>query len=86
MSRPNRKSRIGHGSTVHQQDNQAEIAEFIRIRGVTRCPTACVVPTQGLVDVADRAALEEYGRAKEQQYQTRASLEAEILVKLSQSL
>jgi hypothetical protein len=30
--------------------------------------------------------LEEYGRAKEQQYQTRASLEAEILVKLSQSL
>jgi hypothetical protein len=41
-------------------DPQAAIAEFIRKRGVTRCPTACVLPTQGLVAAADRAALEEH--------------------------
>jgi hypothetical protein len=39
---------------------EAAIAEFIRKRGVTRCPTACVLPTQGLVAAADRAALEEH--------------------------
>jgi len=41
-------------------DPEAAIAEFIRKRGVTRCPTACVLPTQGLVAAADRAALEEH--------------------------
>jgi hypothetical protein len=38
----------------HYRD--AEIAAFIRTNGVTRCPTACVVPTQGLPDPADQAA------------------------------
>jgi len=42
------------------RDPEAAIAEFIRKRGVTRCPTACVLPTQGLVAAADRAALEEH--------------------------
>jgi hypothetical protein len=41
-------------------DREAAVAEFIRTRGVTRCPTACVLPTQGLVAAADRAALEEH--------------------------
>jgi hypothetical protein len=41
-------------------DPEAAVAEFIRKRGVTRCPTACVLPTQGLVAAADRAALEEH--------------------------
>jgi hypothetical protein len=41
-------------------DRDAEIAAFIRTKGVTRCPTACVVPTQGLPDPADQAALEQY--------------------------
>ena len=36
-------------------DGEAVIAEFIRTRGITRCPTACVLPTQGSVDAADRA-------------------------------
>ena len=47
--------RVGLGS-----DGEAEIAEFIRRRGITRCPTACVSPTQGLVAAADRAALGEH--------------------------
>ena len=46
-------------------DCTAEIAEFIRIKGITRCPTACVSPTQGLVAAADRAALEEYAVERE---------------------
>jgi hypothetical protein len=35
------------------------VAEFIRSRGITRCPTACVLPTQGLITAADRIALEQ---------------------------
>ncbi len=34
------------------------VAVFIRTNGVTRCPTACVVKTQGTVSVADREALQ----------------------------
>jgi HJR/Mrr/RecB family endonuclease len=37
---------------------QAAVAEFIRSKGVTRCPTACVVRTQGRVSNADREALQ----------------------------
>jgi hypothetical protein len=29
-------------------NRDAETAAFIRTKGVTRCPTACAVPTQGL--------------------------------------
>lgn len=48
---------LGHSETA--------VAEFIRTRGITRCPTACVSPTQGLVAAADRAALEEYAVERE---------------------
>jgi len=43
-----------------EKDPETAVAEFIRKKGVTRCPTACVLPTQGLVAAADRAALEEH--------------------------
>jgi hypothetical protein len=46
-------------------DYEVVIAEFIRTNGITRCPTACVLPTQGLVGAADRAALEEYAVARD---------------------
>jgi hypothetical protein len=36
------------------------IVEFIRSKGITRCPTACVSPTQASVGAADRAALEQH--------------------------
>ena len=32
---------------MSHHDRDVEIAAFIRTKGVTRCPTACVVPTQG---------------------------------------
>jgi len=46
-------------------DYETAIAEFMRKRGVTRCPTACVVPTHVDVPDADRAALRDYSAAKE---------------------
>ena len=36
---------------------EAEIAAFIRAKGVTRCPTAFVVPTHASATPADRDAL-----------------------------
>ena len=41
------------------QSYEAEIAAFIRAKGVTRCPTACVAPTHASGNAADRAALRE---------------------------
>jgi hypothetical protein len=50
----------GMQRSAPRDDPEAAVAEFIRKRGVTRCPTACVLPTQDLVAAADRAALEEH--------------------------
>jgi hypothetical protein len=50
---------------MSQIDYEAAIAEFMRKKGVTRCPTACAVPTRATVAEADRAALRNYGAAKE---------------------
>lgn len=41
------------------------VAEFMSKRGVTRCPTACVVPTRANVTEADRDALRSYEAARE---------------------
>ena len=60
-------------------NHQAIIAEFIRTRGVTRCPTACVVPTQASVTAADRAALEEYAIERARQRREKAAERARLL-------
>jgi 7-keto-8-aminopelargonate synthetase-like enzyme len=52
--------------------SEAAVAEFIRTKGVTRCPTACVLPTQAAVAAADQAALQEYAAAREQVRRARA--------------
>ena len=41
------------------------VAEFMSRKGVTRCPTACVVPTRASVTETDRAALRTYDAARE---------------------
>jgi hypothetical protein len=41
------------------------LAEFMRSKGVTRCPTACVVPTHASVGEADRTALRNYNTERE---------------------
>jgi hypothetical protein len=59
-----------------QRHTEAAIAEFIRDKGITRCPTACVLPTQGEVTDADRAALAEYASERERTRQAKASQRA----------
>ena len=41
------------GWIMPENDCEA-VAEFIRTKGITPCPTACVLPTQGSVAAADR--------------------------------
>jgi hypothetical protein len=43
---------------MSQAEYAAAIAAFIRSKGITRCPTACVVRTQGTVSKSDREALQ----------------------------
>ena len=50
---------------MSQTDYQAAIAEFLRTKSVTRCPTACVAPTHTAVADTDRAALRDYSAARE---------------------
>ena len=52
--------KIATQRSASQDDPEAAVAEFIRTKGITRCPTVCVLPTQGLVPAADRIALEEH--------------------------
>jgi hypothetical protein len=59
-------------------DSESVIAEYIRTKGVTRCPTACVVPTQGSVNDADRAALEEYRVTRDRQRREKAAARARL--------
>ena len=56
---------------MSHHDRDAEIAAFIRTKGVTRCPTACVVPTQGSPNCADQAALQQYANARDQLLRTK---------------
>jgi hypothetical protein len=50
---------------MSQNEYDAAIAEFMRKKGITRCPTACAVPTHAAVSEQDRAALRDYSAAKE---------------------
>jgi len=61
---------------VAGSDFDIVVAEFIRTRGITRCPTACVLPTQGSVDAADRAALEEHATVQERSRRAKAAARA----------
>jgi hypothetical protein len=61
-----------------QQDYDAAIAAFIRAKGVTRCPTACAVPTQASVAEADRRALQQRAEQKEARRQQRRLREAAL--------
>ena len=45
---------------IMPENDRDAVAEFIRTKGITRCPTACVLPTHGFVPAADRVALEDH--------------------------
>ena len=49
------------------------VTEFIRTKGITHCPTACVLTTQGLVGVCDQAALKEHAIARNRFRQAQAA-------------
>jgi hypothetical protein len=46
-------------------DYSAAVAEFMRKKGVTRCPTVCVVATRANTSEADRVALRNYNETRE---------------------
>ena len=50
---------------MSQNEYDAAVAEFMRTKGITRCPTACAVATHADVTEPDRAALRDYSAAKE---------------------
>ena len=52
-------------SPLSQSEYEAALSEFMRRKGVTRCPTACVAPTFGTVADTDRIALRSYEDSRE---------------------
>lgn len=56
---------MGEPPVMTQIDYANAVAEFMSRKGVTRCPTVCVVPTHASVGEADRAALRDYDAARE---------------------
>ena len=47
------------------EEYQAAVAAYLAKKGITRCPTVCVVPTQAKIAEGDRAAYRDYVEAKE---------------------
>lgn len=45
---------------MYHEEYEAAVADFIRNNGITRCPTACALPTQASPGLADRIALQRY--------------------------
>jgi hypothetical protein len=62
---PKQEKPVGRAPVMSSGDYEAAVAAFIRHKGVTRCPTACLVRTQASVSAADRAALEQYEAGRE---------------------
>jgi hypothetical protein len=50
---------------MSQMEYEAAIAEYLRTKGVTRCPTVCAAATQATIDPADRAAYRDYVATRE---------------------
>jgi hypothetical protein len=71
---------------ISDSNHDAVIAEYIRTKGVTRCPTACVVPTQASVNKADRAALGEYAVERDRQRRERTAARARLFWSIDVSL
>jgi hypothetical protein len=66
-------------AALSSSEYEAAVAEFIRDRGVTRCPTACLARTQASVPEADRTALEHYEASREQSRRSHIAATARLL-------
>jgi hypothetical protein len=54
------------------REYETAIDAFIRVKGVTRCPTACAAPTHASGGAADRAALRQLADHRELMRQEKA--------------
>jgi hypothetical protein len=59
--------------TMYREEYEAAVAAFIRSNGVTRCPTACALPTQAAPAAADRVALQHYATLRNQSRRQQAA-------------
>ena len=64
---------------MDKTEREAVVTEFIRSKGVTHCPTACVSTTQASIGSADRAALEEHAIARARLRRAKAASRARSL-------
>ena len=51
---------------MYHEEYETAVAAFIRRNGVTRCPTACALPTQAAPAASDQAALQRYAALRRQ--------------------
>jgi hypothetical protein len=65
---------IENTKEMSQTEYETAVAEFIRTKGVTRCPTVCVAPTQASVDSASRIALQRRAEQQELRRQKHSTL------------
>lgn len=56
---------------ISDTEYASAVAEFLRKKSITRCPTACIVPTRASVTEADRAALRDHDAARDAARQAR---------------
>lgn len=61
-----------------ESDYNATVTEFTRDARITRCPTAYLSPTQGVISVADRAELEAHAAARERVRRAKAIARARL--------
>ena len=57
---------------MYREEHETAVAAFIRSNGITRCPTACALPTQATPDPADRIALQDYATLRNQNHKQQA--------------
>jgi hypothetical protein len=57
---------------MKNEEYEAAMAAFIHRNGVTRCPTACALPTQA-APAADQAALQRYAARRSQSRRLQAA-------------
>jgi len=50
---------------ISETEYASAVAEFLRKKSITRCPTACIVPTHASVTEADRVALRDHDAARD---------------------
>ena len=70
---------VSTAAMMSLSEYEAAVAAFIRNKGVTRCPTACLVRTQASAPAADRAVLEHYEAERERSRRTSLAAAAKLL-------